>query len=303
MSFRGSARNLELAHSTSSSPSLPSESLPIEDRWILSRFQRTVEDVTRALNGFRLGDAQEYVHDFIWNEFCDWYIEIAKIRLRDLSDSPSPAPVLAQVLDGALRLLHPFMPFITEEIWQTLVQRMPASGDRTGSIMVAPYPTPDPAAIDSEAEEWAGLLMALVRGVRNVRAERKVESNKKVPAVLLDGETLGPGGRSFLETLAQCSVEARAGDTPQPENSIMVVEKATRVFLPLAGLFDFAGERHRLQSSLEELRKRIGQIESRLENEQFLSKAPADVVEKERTRLSGWREEEANFLHRLSELG
>ena len=303
MSFRRSARNLGLAHSTSSSPSLPSDPLPIEDRWILSRFHRTVEDVTRALNGFRLGDAQEYVHDFIWNEFCDWYIEIAKIRLRDLSDSPSPAPVLAQVLDGALRLLHPFMPFITEEIWQTLVQRMPASDDRTDSIMVAPYPTPDPAAIDSEAEEWAGLLMALVRGVRNVRAERKVESSKKIPAVLLDGETLGPGGQSFLETLAQCSVEARAGDTPQPENSIMVVEKATRVFLPLAGLFDFAGERQRLQSSLEELRKRIGQIESRLENEQFLSKAPPDVVEKERTRLSGWREEEANFLHRLSELG
>ena len=301
MSFRGSARNLELTSAPPSSQT--SDPLPIEDRWILSRFNRTVEDVTRALNGFRLGDAQEYVHDFIWNEFCDWYIEIAKIRLRDLSDSPSPAPVLAQVLDGALRLLHPFMPFITEEIWQTLVQRMPASDDRTDSIMVTPYPTPDPAAIDSEAEEWAGLLMALVRGVRNVRAERKVESNKKVPAVLLDGETLGPGGQSFLETLAQCSVEARAGDTPQPENSIMVVEKATRVFLPLAGLFDFAGERQRLQSSLEELRKRIGQIESRLENEQFLSKAPPDVVEKERTRLSGWREEEANFLHRLSELG
>ena len=246
---------------------------------------------------------QEYVHDFIWNEFCDWYIEIAKIRLRDLSDSPSPVPVLAQVLDGALRLLHPFMPFITEEIWQTLVQRMPASGDRADSIMIAPYPTPDPTAIDSEAEEWAGLLMALVRGVRNVRAERKVESSKKVPAVLLDGETLGPGGRSFLETLAQCSVEARAGDTPQPENSIMLVEKATRVFLPLAGLFDFAVERNRLESALGELGKRIAQIESRLENKQFLSKAPPDVVEKERTRLSGWREEEANFLHRLEGIG
>ena len=302
MSFRGSARNLGLAHAPSSLPNLPSESLPIEDRWILSRFQRTVEDVTRALNGFRLGDAQEYVHDFIWNEFCDWYIEIAKIRLRDLSDSPSPAPVLAQVLDGALRLLHPFMPFITEEIWQSLVQRMPASGERPDSIMIAPYPTPDPSAIDSEAEEWAGLLMALVRGVRNVRAERKVEASKKIPAVLLDGETLGPGGRSFLERLTLCSVEARVGDAPQPENSIMVVEKATRVFLPLAGLFDFAGERQRLQSSLEDLRKRIGQIESRLQDDQFLSKAPPNVIDKERTRLSGWREEEANFLHRLEEL-
>ena len=169
--------------------------------------------------------------------------------------------------------------------------------------MVAPYPTTDPTAIDSEAEEWASLLMALVRGVRNVRAERKVEASKKIPAVLLDGETLGPGGRAFLESLALCSVEARADNARQPENSIMVVEKATRVFLPLAGLFDFAGERQRLKSSLEDLRKRIGQIESRLQDDQFLSKAPPNVIDKERTRLSGWREEEANFLHRLEELG
>ena len=105
-----------------------------------------------------------------------------------------------------------------------------------------------------------------------------------------------------METLAQCSVEAHAGDTPQPENSIMVVEKATRIFLPLAGLFDFAGERQRLESTLADLRKRIGQVESRLSNEQFLAKAPPNVVEKERTRLSGWQEEESNLLQRLSEL-
>ena len=359
MSFRGSARNLGLAPSPSSSPTsdplpnppsvIPAEagihpSLPIEDRWVLSRYNRTVEDVTRALTGFRLGDAQEYVHDFIWNEFCDWYIEIAKVRLRDSSTSPSPAPVLAHVLDGVLRLLHPFMPFITEEIWQSLVQRMPSPIYRPGfienvwdqfqhqedaaannsgsteerwenflqekimfaddpdSIMIAPYPTPDPSLFDQEAEEWANLLMSLVRGVRNVRAERKVEASKKIPAVLLDGETLGTGGRSFLETLASCSLEVRPGDADQPENSIMVIEKATRVFLPLAGLFDFAGERHRLESTLADLRKRIGQVESRLSNEQFLAKAPPNVVEKERTRLSGWQEEESNLLQRLSEL-
>ena len=277
--------------------------LPIEDRWVLSRFNRTVENVTRALNGFRLGDAQEYVHDFLWNEFCDWYIEIAKVRLRAPETSPSPAPVLAHVLEGALRLLHPFMPFITEEIWQDLVRRTPEPDDRPDSIMVAPYPTLDPAAIDPDAEEWASLLMSLVRGVRNVRAERKVEAGKRVPAVLLDGEVLGAGGRSFLENLALCSLDVRAGDALQPENSIMVVEKATRVFLPLAGLFDFSGERQRLQSALEDLRKRINQVESRLQNDQFLSKAPTSVVEKERTRLSGWREEETNLLHRLEELG
>ncbi len=299
MSFRGPARNLGSAPSPSSSPA--SELLPIEDRWILSRLNRTIEDVTRALTSFRLGDAQEYVHDFIWNEFCDWYIEIAKVRLRDPS-APSPAPVLAHILESSLRLLHPFMPFITEEIWQSLVQRIPDTPERPDSIMIAPYPTPDPSAIDSEAEEWATLLMSLVRGVRNVRAERKVEASKKVPAILLDGEILGPGGRSFLENLAVCTVEARPADAPQPENSIMVVEKATRIFLPLTGLFDFAGERQRLESSLEDLRKRIGQVQSRLANEQFLSKAPTNVVEKERTRLTGWQEEESNLLQRLSEL-
>ena len=279
----------------------PPDPLPIEDRWVLSRLNRTIEDVTRALNSFRLGDAQEYVHDFIWNEFCDWYIEIAKVRLRDPS-APSPAPVLSHVLESSLRLLHPFMPFITEEIWQSLVQRIPDSGDRPASIMISPYPAPHPSAIDAEAEEWATLLMSLVRGVRNVRAERKVEASKKVPAVLLDGETLGPGGRSFLENLALCSLEVQPENAPQPENSVMVVEKATRVFLPLTGLFDFAAERQRLESTLTGLRKRIGQVESRLANEQFLSRAPANVVEKERTRLSGWQEEESNLLQRLSEL-
>ena len=300
MSFRGPTRNLGLAPSPSSSPA--SESLPIEDRWILSRLNRTIEDVTRALNSFRLGDAQEYVHDFLWNEFCDWYIEIAKVRLRDPS-APSPAPILAHVLESSLRLLHPFMPFITEEIWQSLVQRIPDSPDRPDSIMIAPYPTPDPSAINPEAEEWATLLMSLVRGVRNVRAENKVEAGKKVPAILLDGESLGDGGQSFLESLALCSLEVRPGDAIEPEDSIMVIEKSARVFIPLADLFDFEVERNRLESTLQDLSKRIAQVESRLSNEQFLSKAPANVVEKERTRLSGWQEEESNLLQRLAELG
>ena len=277
--------------------------LPIEDRWVLSRLNRTIDDVTRALNSFRLGDAQDYVHDFLWNEFCDWYIEIAKVRLRDLGGSPSPAPVLAHVLESSLRLLHPFMPFVTEEIWQSVVQRMPDSPDRPDSIMIAPYPAPDPSAIDVQAEEWANLLMSLVRGVRNVRAERKVEAGKKVPAILLDGETLGVGGRSFLESLGVCSIEIGPADAPDPENSIMVVEKATRVFIPLADLFDFDAERSRLESALGDLGKRIAQVEARLQNEQFLSKAPANVVEKERTRLSGWQEEESNLRQRLAELG
>ena len=278
-------------------------SLPIEDRWILSRLNRTIEDVTRALTSFRLGDAQEYVHDFIWNEFCDWYIEIAKVRLRDNSDSPSPAPVLAHVLESSLRLLHPFMPFITEEIWQSLVQRIPDSPRPPRLHNDRPLPHPRPLR-PSTRKPRSGPTSSCPSSAASATSAPSARSKpgKKVPAVLTGWRD--PWRRRSLLPRKPRPLHRRgpSRDAPQPENSIMVVEKATRVFLPLAGLFDFAGERQRLESSLEDLRKRIGQVQSRLSNEQFLSKAPANVVEKERTRLSGWQEEESNLLQRLAEL-
>ena len=140
-----------------------------EDRWIISRLDRVTADVNRALESFELGDAQQRLHEFIWNDYCDWYIEMAKIRVRNCSE-PSPLPTLAHVLERILRLLHPFMPFITEEIWQTLRSELPEEGEvGTGSIMIAPYPASGERT-DLAAEEEIALVQQAVRAVRNTRA-------------------------------------------------------------------------------------------------------------------------------------
>ena len=145
-----------------------------EDRWIVSLLDRVTTEVNQSLADFELGEAQQKLYDFIWNEFCDWYIEMAKVRMRTGSgDSdtagPSPRPVLAHVLERTLRLLHPFMPFITEEIWQNLTACLPLEGDLSDSIMIAPYPQADTPRRDRQAEEEISLVMQTIRAVRNTR--------------------------------------------------------------------------------------------------------------------------------------
>ncbi|MEE9247445.1 MAG: valine--tRNA ligase, partial [Dehalococcoidia bacterium] len=276
---------------------------PLEDRWIISRLNRTIDGVQRALEGFRLGDAQEQIEDFLWGDYCDWYIEMAKVRLQDLPDTPSPIPVLAHVLESTLRLLHPFMPFITEELWQNLVSRLPDDRDLPESIMIAPYPQADASLHDPRSEEWASLVMGLVRGIRNVRAERKVAPSRKVTAILFDGHDIGPAGQAFLETLARCSLQLRPADAPRPEDSIMLVVEKTEAFLPVSGLFDVSAERERLLGELEDLKGRIEKISARLENTEFSSKAPREVVEKEQGRLAQWQEQAGRIRERIAELG
>ena len=151
-----------------------------EDRWIVSRLDRTIAEVNRSLENFELGEAQQRLYDFIWSDFCDWYIEMAKIRLRSGS-APSPLPTLAHVLERTLRLLHPFMPFITEEVWQNLLARLPRQDGLPESIMIAPYPTADSPRQDSRAEEEIALVMQAVRAVRNTRAQLHIPG-QPVPA-------------------------------------------------------------------------------------------------------------------------
>ena len=154
-----------------------------EDRWIVARLNRTVGEVNRSLEDFELGEAQQSLYDFIWNDFCDWYIEMAKIRLRSGS-APSPLPTLVHVLERVLRLLHPFMPFITEEIWQKLLERLPREGDFPESIMVASYPQPDQGLEDSQAEDEISLVMQTIRAVRNTRAQLRIPANEYLAAVM-----------------------------------------------------------------------------------------------------------------------
>ena len=172
------------ASNSHTSPLAPTH---LEDRWIISRLSQVADTVNTYLQHFELGEAQRELYDFIWHEFCDWYIELAKLRLRN-TDGESPLPVLAHVLEQTLRLLHPFMPFITEEIWQRLKPHVPNSASLPDSIMVSDYPKPDPAAIDAAVDAELNLVQDIITQVRNYRAEEKIPAGQQIEATV----ALGP---------------------------------------------------------------------------------------------------------------
>ena len=266
--------------------------LPREDRWILSRLNRTVSSVTGLLDDFQLGEALRQIHDFLWGELCDWYIEIAKIRLNpEAGMSPSPIPVLVHVLETSLRLLHPYMPFITEELWQHLRQRLPTDWQPTESIVVAHYPEADTATFDAEAERIMESVVEIVRAIRNVRTQHKVEPARWVYAKVFGGELTG----SIREHAAAIKTLARVRpvtfyDSRQPEqasdNDIVLVLKETEVVIPMESMVDMVAERERLRKEIAEVAADVARLETRLKEQAFLSKAPEVVIEKERGRLT-----------------
>jgi len=265
------------------------DKLPVEDRWILSRLSRTTATVTRLMADFQFGEAQRQLHDFLWGEYCDWYVEFAKIRLRS-GEAPSPLPVLVHVLEASLRLLHPCMPFVTEELWQNLKQRLPSDWQETESIMVADYPQADKKAIDPQAERVMESIIDIIHSVRNVRAQYKVESARWVKAQVYAGE-LTPAITPYspaIETLARArpvtfldSREALKG-----KNIVALVLKESEVIIPMASMVDLEAERKRLQKEIEETHTEVARLEARLKDRAFLSKAPAVVVDSERDKLA-----------------
>jgi len=273
----------------------------VEDRWILSRLSHTIAAVTRLMDNFQFGEAQRQLHDFLWGEFCDWYIEFAKIRL-GAGEKPSPLPVLVYVLETSLRLLHPFMPFVTEELWQNLKKRLPADWQKTESIMIAPYPEADEKAIDPEAERVMGAVIEIIHAIRNARAEHKVESGRWVEAQLYAGE-LTPAIAAHapaIETLARArplSFLKSRKEAPPSENVLALVLKSSEVIIPMESMVDLEAERKRLQDETEKTRTEVAPLEARLKDKAFLSKAPPAVVSKERDKLA----ERKDKLERLKQ--
>ncbi len=289
-------------------PAIPAD-LPPEDRWVLSRLQRTVESVGRMMDDFQIGEAQREIHEFLWSEYADWYIELAKIRLRREDDTVvSPLPVLVHVLETTMRLLHPFMPFVTEEIWQNVVRRLPPDAARPPSIVTAPYPEPGPALIDEAAEAEIGLVIQVVQAVRNARAELKADPRRGVEAIV-DAPTqhdIVERNRTAIELLARVEPLRVYGDgeqAPPADQARVAVLGETRVIVPMAGFVDLDAERERLGKERTDLAKLIANLEQRLANENFTSKAPAAVVEKERGRLAEYETRVAGLDERLRELG
>jgi valyl-tRNA synthetase len=274
--------------------SIKTGTIPVEDRWILSRLNRTLINTANLMEDFQFGEAQRQIYDFLWSEFCDWYIEIAKIRLRD-EKAVSPIPVLIYVLENSLRMLHPYMPFITEELWQTLKGRLPVNETQLESIMIAPYPKGDEKAFDPEAEQIIESLVEIVRSIRNARAEHKVESNKWIEAHIYAGKIenkLKPYLQT-IQTLAQAKplelLNTRHQGTSN-DNDLVLVLKDTEVVIPLASMVDMDDEKARLQKELEEVKANVERLEIRLNDPVFTSKAPPAVVQKERERLDAGKD-------------
>ncbi len=277
----------------------------MEDRWILSRVEGLARSVDEQMRKFELGEATRQVYEFVWSEFADWYIEIAKVRVRgDVQAGPSPLPVLAYVLERCLRLLHPAMPFVTEEIWQALVSRL--DGVDEGALIVAPFPRGESGYTDAAAEHEMERLIDVVRAIRNIRAEKKVEPAKFIEAyVVADGarETL-EAGTPFIEMLARARplhVVAEMSEAPRDQVATAVLEGVTAV-VPLAGLFDTDAERARLQKLIADAEAEAGRIEAKLANEQFRSKAPANIVATEEERLAAVRTRLDGLRASLAEL-
>ena len=276
------------------------------DRWILSRLRRLVVQVNRLLEEFQFSEAQREVHDFLWGEFCDWYIELAKVRMR--APDATVLPVLAHVLEQVLRLLHPFMPFVTEEVWQSLTAQLPREGELTPSIMIAPYPTLQEAAPDAEAEAEVGLVMDIVRAIRNARAELHIEANRWLEAYV-DASHAADVVREeevAIQQLARLESLHLAQDghiAPREQVMTLVLGQAT-VTLPLGDVVDLAAERQRLEQERAATEETVQRLEAHLGDEQFVSKAPAEVVERERQRLASLQERGQRldqFLAQLSQ--
>ena len=277
----------------------------LEDRWILSRFNRLVARVQRNLQEYQLGEAEQAIYEFLWEEYCDWYIEVSKVRLR-AGATPSPLPVLAHVLEATLRLLHPFMPFITEEIWQALRRRLPGEGAASSSIVVAPYPEADLALLDPEAESRFGMVRDLIRAVRNARAEFRIEPRRALELTVEAGE-LGPVVEAQAEVIRALAgagsllVQDRR-DSSSDAGSLRTVIGSMVLSIPLGGLVDLEKERQRLQKELAEAETHISRLEERLQDQQFVARAPEEVIEREQARLQASTERQGKIRELLSQL-
>ncbi|GAB4535852.1 MAG: valine--tRNA ligase [Anaerolineae bacterium] len=274
--------------------------LALPDRWIISRHNRLIENVTQLMNTFQYGEAGRQIYEFLWGEYADWYIEIAKIRLygTDARAQVTVRRVLVYVLDRTLRLLHPFMPFVTEAVWQHL----PHGGD---SLMLASWPTA--GDIDPEAEAAMQLVMETVRAIRNIRAEYNVEPARRILAYVVAGEKyeLFSSQRDVLVELARLDAEGlRIVDSlpDTPDQALTLVVGGIEIYLPLAGMVDLDAERARLEKELARLDNGISRSQKLLGDASFIAKAPAEVVQKERDKLSSLQEQTHKLRERLAAL-
>ena len=266
------------------------EEKSLKDRWILSRLQRTTAEVVRSLDEYRFNDAAAAVYSFFWHEFCDWYLELIKPTLygKETPEERMAAQLtLKEVLKNGLKLLHPFMPFITEEIWQKLTQ------DGT-SIMVSPFPSLDESQIDEVAEREMGLVMDVITSIRNIRGEMGIAPSKKLRVIIsaprVEEKTVIASAQGDIVNLAGLEELAIKGDMEEPKGVATGVVGAMRIFVLLEGLINIAEEKARLEKEMAKLEKDLAIVARKLANRDFLEKAAEAVIRKEEEKYKALRD-------------
>jgi valyl-tRNA synthetase len=273
------------------------EELTLADRWIIARCDATVAEATEAYQRFRLNDAAGAVYHFIWSDLADWYIEQVKPRLYgDVPGGDVARAVVAQTFDVALRLLHPVMPFITEALWR----RFPGRPE-SASISVAPWPAADARARDPEALKQFGLVQELVSAIRAIRAEYGVQPGQMVRAVVSDASKTADEARATVTRLAK--VSELSLESAERVGGHAVLSDGTAVFVPLGDTIDVGRECGRLGTEVDRLRKLVESQEKKLGNEQFVSRAPTEVVERERQKLTTWKDQREVLAKKRELLG
>lgn len=277
-------------------PGLPKD-LAIEDKWILSKVNTLAKEVTDNLERFELGIAVAKLYDFIWDVFCDWYIEIAKIRLQSGEGADTAKAVLVYVLTDILKLLHPFMPFITEEIYQAIPHD-------TESIMISKWPEYDPTLSFADEEAQMEKIMDAIRAIRNRRAEMNIPPSKKskvyVETAFADVFAVGS---EFIKRLAYASDVEIADAFGDLGNTVTIVTNDAKIYIPLGDLVDFEAEAKRLQKELAAAEEKLAFINKKLDNPGFVNKAPEKVVQQNRDEAAKLKEKIANLRSSLENLG
>lgn len=258
----------------------------LANRWILSRLASVITEARQGIDQYRLDEASGALYHFVWDELCDWYLELSKPLLVDPNTAPETETTLLYVLENVLCLLHPMMPFITEELWQ----RLPKHPSAPRSIMLAPYPDVSAAAVDHKAEQDMQLLQAIVTAVRTIRAEQEIPRSRALQLILRHAEsahsTVLERERRGIESLCNASLTLEhSSDQTVPADTAVANIQGIMALVPLVGLIDVGKERERLQRELKKLEKDLQAIRAKLANASFVDRAPADLVARERARL------------------
>jgi valyl-tRNA synthetase len=277
------------------------ESLP--DKWIKAKLNNAIEEVTESLDEYRFNDAAAVIYRFIWHEFCDWYLELSKPALYGKADSPQrqvAQRTLHDVFKATLKLLHPFMPFITEELWQKMIE------SAENSIMISQFPAPNKAWKDEKAEKEMQLLMDIITSIRNIRGEMQIPPSRKLQVLISenDGHVINTikNGKDYIINMANLETLRVEADLVEPKGVATGVIGSTKIFVPLAGIVDTTGEKARLQKEITKIEKDLQQCSKKLANRDFLEKAAEAVIKKEEEKLKEFKERHAALEAALKKL-